>query len=430
MRKIRSRAPGWPIRSVTVNDSSYISATTGELRGIPAAEPVLRLTFNIEAGGLADGASALFLIAGSIHADSGLTLSLGAAAPVLRQIGYGDWAEGKPPITAQVPAEWTLSDTAIERIEKIRAGGNLMLYPDFQYALFSPGTAMPGWQQPQRPIRVPWPGQPTAVRVDAHQWVKDVLEQWQLAAAVSLVVALPAAAATSEQKTVISRLMTAKQRLAAGTPDDIKASVAASREAVELLRTMRPAAVNTVAAKRGLAEREAVILDKTIELAQALLGRQPHRPASARYRLAAGKRSPRPRHCHQPGSAHLRSHLTSLPTAHGFQAAAIGIGMTTPVTAARAPMMVGERDDRTPASRGAGGRRGARLAAGRVAPMSMPLAVIWVDASAALVVTGVSALSRSSGHRLRHANVAGLPAGGAHLLGDVTHGFCIPLVAV
>ena len=80
----------------------------------------------------------------------------------------------------------------------------------------------------------------------------------------------PPTAATSEQKTVISRLMTAKQRLTAGTPDDIKASVAASRGAVELLRTMRPATVNSVAAQRGLAEREAVIADKMTELAQAL----------------------------------------------------------------------------------------------------------------------------------------------------------------
>lgn len=70
-----------------MNDRSYISAATGELRGIPAAEPILRLIFDIEAGGLSDGASALFLIADSVHADSGRTLSLGAAAPVLRQLG-------------------------------------------------------------------------------------------------------------------------------------------------------------------------------------------------------------------------------------------------------------------------------------------------------------------------------------------------------
>lgn len=256
--------------SVTVNDRSYISVTNGELRGIPAVEPILRLNFNIEAGGLADGASALFLVSASVHADSGRNLSLGAAAPVLRQLGHSNWSDGTSPVTTQVPAEWTLSDTAVERIEKIRDGGGLTIYPDFQHALFSPGTAMPDWPQPQRPIRVPGFGQPTVVRVDAHQWVKDVLEQWQLAAAVSLVVALPATGATDEHRTVISRLTTAKQHLTAGKPDDIKASVAASREAVELLRTMRPAAVNPSAPRRGLAEREAVILDKTTELAQAL----------------------------------------------------------------------------------------------------------------------------------------------------------------
>jgi hypothetical protein len=38
---------------------------------------------------------------------------------------------------------------------------------------------------------VPGPGQLTTVRIDAHQWVQNILEQWQLAAAVALVVALP-----------------------------------------------------------------------------------------------------------------------------------------------------------------------------------------------------------------------------------------------
>lgn len=80
----------------------------------------------------------------------------------------------------------------------------------------------------------------------------------------------PAGGTTDEHQTVISRLTTAKQRLTAGTPDDLKASVAASREAVELLRKIRPTAVSQPSQKRGLAEREAVILDKTAELAQAL----------------------------------------------------------------------------------------------------------------------------------------------------------------
>jgi hypothetical protein len=42
----------------------------------------------------------------------------------------------------------------------------------------------------------------------------------------------------------------ANQRLTADTPDDIRASVAASREAVELLRKMRPASVITATTGR------------------------------------------------------------------------------------------------------------------------------------------------------------------------------------
>jgi hypothetical protein len=249
---------------------SYVSVTAAELRGIPAAEPILQLTFDVEAGGLSDGASALFVVTGFLTAETGGTLVLGTAPPVAKQLGFSAREGGETPCTTQIAAQWMLSDTAIERIEKIRDGGALTLHPTCEYALLSPGVTPPGWPQPQRPIRVPWPGQPTAIRLDAHQWTQDVLEPWQLASAVSLVVALPAAGATDDHRTVVSRLQTAKQLLTAGKPENLKASVAASREACELLRKMRPAAVNSSAKQRDLAEREAVILDKTIDLAQAL----------------------------------------------------------------------------------------------------------------------------------------------------------------
>lgn len=77
-------------------------------------------------------------------------------------------------------------------------------------------------------------------------------------------------------------LITAKQGLTPGSPDDLKSSIAAAREACELLRKMRPATVNPAALQRGLAEREArhprqgnrarpgAVLPR--------LSRQPHRP--------------------------------------------------------------------------------------------------------------------------------------------------------
>lgn len=251
-------------------NASYISATTGHLRGIPAAEPLLQLTIEVEAGGLSDGASVLFLISGSISADSGHNLSLGTAAPILKQLGFSAREGGNAPYKTQIFAQWTLTDAAIERIEKIRDGGSITLYPLCEYALISPGASSPSWPQAQRPIRVPGPVQPTATRLDAHEWVQNVMEQWQLAAAVSMTVALPAGTATSDHRTIVSRLVTAKRLLTAGTPDDLKASVAASREACELLRKMRPAKITQASQQRDLAEREAVILDKMTELAQAL----------------------------------------------------------------------------------------------------------------------------------------------------------------
>ncbi|PZS39857.1 MAG: hypothetical protein DLM62_06010 [Pseudonocardiales bacterium] len=62
-------------------NGSYISATTGELHSIPAADPVLQLTFKVEAGGLSDGAPALFLIGGSIHAVTMTAASARDAVP-------------------------------------------------------------------------------------------------------------------------------------------------------------------------------------------------------------------------------------------------------------------------------------------------------------------------------------------------------------
>jgi hypothetical protein len=231
---------------------------------------MLQVIFDLEAAGLSDGTSALFVISALLQGEGGGPIILGTAAPVIMQLGFSTQEGGGKPYKTQVAAQWTLSDAGIERIEKNRNGGALTLWPTFQYALISAGIAAPDWPQPQRPIRVSGPAQPTAVRIDAHQWAQDVLEQWQLAAAVSLVVALPAGSVTDDHQIVAERLTTAKQLLQAGKPDDLKASVAASREACEVLRAMLPAAVSPKPKLRTLPEREAAILDKARDLAQAL----------------------------------------------------------------------------------------------------------------------------------------------------------------
>jgi hypothetical protein len=70
----------------------------------------------------------LFVITGSVHTDSGRNLGLGTAAPLLTQFGFSAREGGTSPYSTHVSAEWTLSDTAIERIEKVRDDDGLTLY--------------------------------------------------------------------------------------------------------------------------------------------------------------------------------------------------------------------------------------------------------------------------------------------------------------
>jgi hypothetical protein len=97
--------------------------------------------------------------------------------------------------------------------------------------------------------------------------VQNVLEPWQQATAVSLVLPLPQAATTNEHRTIVARLASARHDIDDG---QWKPSISATREAVELLRRMRPAVINTKAQDRTLSEREGAILDRLADFVQAL----------------------------------------------------------------------------------------------------------------------------------------------------------------
>ena len=72
-------------------DNAFISVPeVGNVCGMAAAEPMLRATLTVMTGGLPDGASALFMTTGSLQAESGRMVDLGAAEPVLEMLSYGD----------------------------------------------------------------------------------------------------------------------------------------------------------------------------------------------------------------------------------------------------------------------------------------------------------------------------------------------------
>lgn len=244
-------------------DTAYVSVpAVTAVRGVDAVEPVLRVSLKVVSCGLPDGAGALFVVTGMLTSTAGATVDLGAAEPVLARLGVG----GPDPRTKSVEARWRLSPAGVERLEQARAGGGFTLEVNVEYGLMG-GTGAPDWRQPERPIRVPWPDQPTQVLIQAHEWVRDVLEPWRQAAAVSLVVALPRAGATDDHRVIVKNLAEARRQLDAG---EWKASVTASREACDQLRKMRPAQLHTDPKERGLAEREAAILDRLRDLTRAL----------------------------------------------------------------------------------------------------------------------------------------------------------------
>jgi len=234
----------------------------GEVRGVPGVEPVLQVNLQTVTGGLPDGASAMFLVHGLLQADGGRIADLGMSEPFFEQLSYGPSETRK----LELQPRWRISAAAAERIEQVRAGGNFMLQAGIRYGLMG-GIAAPGWEEPHRPVRVPFPEQPTQIIIKAHDWVRDVLEPWQQAVAVSLVIPLPQSGATDDHRAVIVRLADARRELDGG---NWKASIAASREAVELLRKMRPEPLTARAQSRDLHEREAVMLDRLKDLAQAM----------------------------------------------------------------------------------------------------------------------------------------------------------------
>ncbi|HUC21718.1 MAG TPA: hypothetical protein VMA73_03355, partial [Streptosporangiaceae bacterium] len=255
-RSVGAMRSGYP-------DKAFVSVPSfGDVRGVPSYEPALQITLKVVTAGLPDGASALFLVTGQVQAASGRMADLGTAEPVFEQLSYGP----DQPREFDSQVRWRLSSAGVERLEQLRAGGGFTMSVGVRYGLLG-GTGAPDWREPHRPVRVPYPDQPVQVIIKAHDWVQNVLEPMQQAAAVSLVVALPQGRTTDDHRTIVVRLADAKRELEAG---NWKPSIAASREACELLRKMRPATINPKPQQRELPERGAVILTKLCEFTQAL----------------------------------------------------------------------------------------------------------------------------------------------------------------
>lgn len=232
-----------------------------DVRGDVGLDPVLRVDLTVHAHGFADGAVAMLLVDGSVQADSGATVSLGRAEPIVEQISW-DPPTGRTLPPRSLSVRWPLSPIAVERLEQHRQGGGCRISLNVSYALIAPGREAPTWAEPHRTLRSAWVD---SFYIDGHTWTSSVLQPWRQASTISVAIALPAAA-TAEQRAVVSRLIDAQRKLDRG---EYRASVEDSRSACELLRDMHREVISR-ARDRDLEEREANVVLKLHELLQAV----------------------------------------------------------------------------------------------------------------------------------------------------------------
>jgi hypothetical protein len=251
----------------------HVALTAGTVRGSALLDPVLEIELQIRADGLAPGVAAMIVTSCHVQGPK-LTAGLGKAETIITQLGFASYEGGGKPYATSEFARWRLTQTGVEQLERVRGGGNLTLYVTPEVVLLNHGEPVPGAYPPPEGAIRPNVSRHSPIRstgqerldVPAETWAHQVLTPWQQAAAVTLVVKLPEAAATDDHRTVIRELTDARQRLDKG---DWKGSIRASRDAVEVLRAMHDEHLSPKK-QRDVSQREAAILDAERQLIQSL----------------------------------------------------------------------------------------------------------------------------------------------------------------
>jgi hypothetical protein len=252
----------------------HVVITAGAVRGRAQLDPVLEIELKIQADGFAPGVAAMILPSCHVQGAT-LTADLGQAETIITQLGFTPRDGGDTTYATRKFACWRLSQAGVEHLERVRDGGNLILYVTPEVVLLNLGESVPGMYPRPEGVHRPSVNPHSPVRstgqeqldVPAETWARQVLVPWQQAAAVTLVVKLPEGTATDDHRSVIRDLTDARQRLDAG---DWKGSIRASRDAVEVLRGMHAEHLNPKKTLRDVDEREAAILDAEGQLIQSL----------------------------------------------------------------------------------------------------------------------------------------------------------------
>ena len=296
----------------------HVAVTAGIVRGIASLGPVMEIQLKIQADGFAPGLAAMILVSCQVQG-ARLSADLGKAETIITQLGF-PWREDDTPYKTSEFARWRLTQLGVEHLERVRGGGNLVLYVTPEVVLLNHGASVPGLYPRSEGVHRPNTSPHSPIRhtgqeqldIPAETWARQVLIPWQQAAAVTLVVKLPEGTATDDHRTVIRDLTDARQRLDAG---DWKGSIRASRDAVEVLRAMHAGHLNPKKTQRDVDQREAAHPRRRTPadpVPVRLRLSHPPRPGPAGNRLDTRARHARTGHRDRRRAAPLLSHRPRL----------------------------------------------------------------------------------------------------------------------
>jgi hypothetical protein len=251
-----------------------------EIQGWPGITPMLTVGCELQALGYYPGAAAVLLA--ELHAwFSNSNVALGTTHPVPVVLGYprGQRYVGQPDLPAPLRMQLRLAIDASSylRLEEVREGREFRLQARVTALLTSGGSPEPG--QPPPPGRRelatvhPQAEWQDDIQVSQDQWHR-VLRSWGVGVAVPLGVAIPTVMPGAAHAKVVAQLREANERLNGG---DMKGSLGATRQAVELLRDLTGATrpLPGAAKDRTVAQRHYALAQALFDLTSAAVHPDP-----------------------------------------------------------------------------------------------------------------------------------------------------------
>ncbi len=239
-------------------ESGHLDLEWSGVQGLPALGGYqLLITGTAKAAGFPAGAAAL--LQGGLGLDAPGTTALGSLQPLTLVLGYPVYqVAGRGPERIQAQPLKLVTDLApshLEALEQARAGGDLDFIIDLVVTLLHTQPS----EHPQITLQ-------DRLHVDRGQWVK-VLEAWQRAFALPVIVSLPSSGRDSLRHRAAQHLQVARRALDDGRPRD---AVSEIRHVASLIRQLSPAQGELPPKRdRNKAERFRAMTDALLDLTNA-----------------------------------------------------------------------------------------------------------------------------------------------------------------